>query len=265
MDDNLDSIAELIYIVKGDRTLREYGADTGVSYSNIQRILNRKYKPSPDTIKKLTLGDKHPRGDVSYEDMMVAAGYMSNESRNRQEEHFRLLERQDEEERTAFQTRTELIIFGGLVKAGIRFQKLESKKTYHVFSPDLTVSFEGQSISTWMFRFVPRGPKSEERDGKIIVKELPTTYVRRMLAETVLIAPDAKRKVSVVTDFADYYGEIASFKGKISYKGDLSVILIDAKSMNIEREEYLSYYKESTEGLLLRKPETDFTGGQFDE
>ena len=255
MDDNMDLIAELLFNAKGDRTLREYGADTDVSYSNIQRILKQKYKPTPDTIRKMTLGDRHPQGNVSYEDLMIAAGYMSAETRDREDEYFRELGRQEEVERTEFLTRTELIIFGGLIQSGFRFQKLESKKKFHEFSPDLTVDIEGFPISKWLFRFVQKAPRPERRNGKLLVKNIPSAYARRMLAETVLIAPDEDRKLSVVTDFADYYDEMLNFKENISYKGELSIILIDAKSMCVIKEEYLTH-ENNTLGFFICKPET---------
>lgn len=252
MGDNIYLLAELLFKAKGERTLREYGADTDVSYSNIQRILKQKYKPTPDTIRKLTLGDRHPQGNVSYEDMMIAAGYMSAETRDREEEYFRELGRQEEKERNEFMTRTELIVFGGLIQSGFRFQKLESPKKYHEFSPDLTVEIEGLPISKWLFRFIQRASRPEHQNGKILVKNIPSSYARRMLSETVLIAPDKSRKISVVTDFADYYDEMLHYKDNISYNGELSIILIDSKSMCIIKEEYLSHYSNFTQGFLMQ-------------
>ena len=117
------NLADLVMQAKGERTLREFGEDTGVSYSNIQRILKQKYKPNPETIRKLTLEDKHPQGNVVYEDLMIAAVYMDERFRDMQAEKYREQERQEEENKISFLKKTELIILGGLVQSGIRFQK----------------------------------------------------------------------------------------------------------------------------------------------
>lgn len=245
------NLADLVMRAKGERTLREFGEDTGVSYSNIQRILKQKYKPNPETIRKLTLEDKHPQGNVVYEDLMIAAGYMDGRFRDMQAEKYREQERQEEENKISFLKKTELIILGGLVQSGIRFQKEKTPKTYTGFSPDLSISVEDHTVSTWKFSFIERAAQPERRNGKIIIKELPVTYARRRLAETVLIAPDKSRKISVVTDFADYYAEMVRFKNNISYNGNLSIILIDSKSMTIKKEEYLSHYKNEEDELLI--------------
>ena len=44
-----NTLWETILKGKGDRTYRKYGEDTGVSYSNIQRLVHKQYIPTPET------------------------------------------------------------------------------------------------------------------------------------------------------------------------------------------------------------------------
>ena len=43
---------------------------------------------------------------------------------------------------------------------------------------------------------------------------------------------------------SDFYEFMAKYKDKISYRGDLSIVLVDVDSLSILEETYLSHYDE---------------------
>ena len=68
-------LADIIRSARGDRSLRDYAEAAGVSYMTIYKAERGDYIPSSKTIKKLSTGAANPQNGVTYEDMMVAAGY----------------------------------------------------------------------------------------------------------------------------------------------------------------------------------------------
>lgn len=57
-----------------------------------------------------------------------------------------------------------------------------------------------------------------------------------------LTEPDRAKKSSLVVKDKELFDLISELKGKISYKGNLSVLLIDTDSMSIVNERNISYY-----------------------
>ena len=57
-----------------------------------------------------------------------------------------------------------------------------------------------------------------------------------------LTEPDRDKKSSLVFKDKELFDLISELKGKISYKGNLSVLLIDTDSMSIVNERNISYY-----------------------
>ena len=70
------SVGELVKRAKGeDRSLREYARDSGVDAAIISKIINGSYIPKkPGLYEALTSLQAAPRGGVSYQQLMEAAG-----------------------------------------------------------------------------------------------------------------------------------------------------------------------------------------------
>ena len=77
------SLGEWVRRAKGeDRSLREYARDSGVDAAIISKIINGSYIPKkPGLYEALTSPQAAPRGGVSYQKLMEAAG-TSEEYRN---------------------------------------------------------------------------------------------------------------------------------------------------------------------------------------
>jgi len=245
-----NTLRETILKGKGDRTYRKYGEDTGVSYSNIQRLVHKQYIPTPETIYKLSIGDKGQKDERQrnklYREMMLAAGYRDPKE----------LEENEETKRRDFFNKLELLVLGGLIRKDIRFRKQTIDRQYRFFAPQLSVALEESSIKEWTFKFIEHGPEPVIRDGSVYIKITPMRYARQCLAEAMLIPLKDNRKVTLVTDSVDYYAEMIKFKNGISFAGDLSVMLVDLKTLTIRREEYITHENRNTNEVFLCKSET---------
>lgn len=72
-----EKFAELLYKAKGKRSINNYALKSGVTSAHISRLLRGLLDtaPTPPTIKKLA---DHAQNDVTYEDLMKAAGHIEN-------------------------------------------------------------------------------------------------------------------------------------------------------------------------------------------
>lgn len=75
---NKEEFSELLKKAKGNRSINQYGLQSGVSGAHISRLLRGLLDtpPNPDTIK--LLADKAHNG-VTYYDLMIAAGHINKE------------------------------------------------------------------------------------------------------------------------------------------------------------------------------------------
>ncbi len=85
MEKNYQDLIKLIKKAQGTKTLNQFALGAGVNAGHLSRILNGNFKnpPSPDTLKKIA---KNSRGEVSYQDLMKACGYIEENESLRNEE-----------------------------------------------------------------------------------------------------------------------------------------------------------------------------------
>ena len=71
-----EKLSQLVTQLCGERSKREVARKSSVAASYISGIINCKYMPSAETLRKLAAAE--PRGGVTLEMLMVAAGYQEN-------------------------------------------------------------------------------------------------------------------------------------------------------------------------------------------
>ena len=76
------AFAKLLTLALGKRSINQYERDSGVSAAHISRLMRELVDtpPSPQTIEKLSA---KAHNEVSYEDLMKAAGYLSTVTTDR--------------------------------------------------------------------------------------------------------------------------------------------------------------------------------------
>ena len=102
-------------------------------------------------------------------------------------------------------------------------------------SPDLCLYFDNENIKSWWFVFW-------DNEFNKILNISKNDLSKYLVSKFMLTEPDRAKKSSLVVKDKELFDLISELKGKISYKGNLSVLLIDTDSMSIVNERNISYY-----------------------
>ena len=275
------SVGELVKLAKGeDRSLREYARDSGVDAAIISKIINGTYIPKkPGIYESLTNAKASPRGGVTCAQMIAAAG-ASEEFQNgmsagmsvgmltslaavpssvilrvlqsrgidadarekakgsassMKPEEVRQIQRiQSEMQR--FKATANGMILGALGKKGLSFQLVHTDGAeIDGIHFDTDVKLMNHEVSEYLIRYA------------FIFEENPSSLlaineVKSMIEELVFLKPLRTRIVSVVTNHPDAYDNLCAYKDRLSYNGELSVILFNLENAMFLKEEYLSHH-----------------------
>jgi transcriptional regulator with XRE-family HTH domain len=74
---NKEEFSRLLNLAKGSRSINNFALKSGVTAAHISRLLRGivNNPPTPQTIRKIS---NHAKNNVSYEELMKAAGHSSN-------------------------------------------------------------------------------------------------------------------------------------------------------------------------------------------
>ncbi|MBP3781791.1 MAG: helix-turn-helix transcriptional regulator [Butyrivibrio sp.] len=267
---NNQEFADIVRSARGNRSLREYAQLANVSYMTIYKAERGEYIPSSKTIKKLSTGLANPQNGVTYEDMMVAAGYQDKEAVS---ETASILAEQMVEESYSDNNNQPIVTINhkGISMAGNRgrldYLEYERRVTGIILSsmvqnniyfsnnraydggirsrvPDVILDIEKAPITQWWFeiRYF-----SETR-------RFTPISVQLTLANALAYQNSKTTKGSIVVNTKDAFDFLARRAYQIAYRGELSVILVDEFEQKVIAERYLSNYFEgdhSSEILLV--------------
>ena len=78
-ENRMQALINLLKDAQGDRSLREYAEASGISASNLSRIMNSKTvkMPSRKMLEKLASENAAPQNGITLEDLLIAAGYQT--------------------------------------------------------------------------------------------------------------------------------------------------------------------------------------------
>lgn len=225
----------------------EYAKRSGVSASNISRIKKSEYRPHPDVLKKLTSSVAMPANNVSYAMLRRAVGYEDEET---------LEELANSGYDFAYQVVGDHLVFHDLVhgqedfydikclgiicatlfKAGIAYLNIKNGKQIGLrnLKPDIMMSLpeKGNKGMVWLI------------ENMINPGHKPVSMISHLYSYFWEVA-NPKFKVSVVvSDLELFKHTITTYKNRISYRGDLSIILVDLDKDQVVDEVYLSHYYE---------------------
>ena len=274
------SVGELVKQAKGeDRSLREYARDSGVDAAIISKIINGSYTPKKFGIyEALTSLQAAPRGGVSYRQLIEAAGTSEEyrngmnagmtvgitttlsevpssalikvlkargivindegitETSNIKFEDIRKAQRL-KSEKQRFEATANGIIMGSLGKKGLVFQIVQTGGgEVDGIHFDTCVRLINHAISEYLIRYAFI---SEEEAGSL---PLVKNTVRGLIGELIFLKPSETRKVLIVTNHPDAFEDLCTYKDRLSYNGELSVIFFDLESARILKEISLSHY-----------------------
>ena len=284
-----NSLGEWVRRAKGeDRSLREYARDSGVDAAIISKIINGSYIPKkPGIYEALTSPQAAPRGGVSYQKLMEAAG-TSEEYRNgmttglsvsvvtalseipssalirtlkargvavdsggaeaavnmKPEDLQRIQRLNGDVQR--FGATANGIILGSLGKQGLVFQAVQTDGAeLDGIHFDTRVRLMNHRITEYLIRYAYISRE------EAACPPLARNTVRGLVEELVFLQPSEARKVSIVTNHSQAYEDLCACKDRLSYNGELSVVLFDLDSARLMKETDLSHYSsENPPGAL---------------
>lgn len=296
MSYNYDKVNELIEKAQGtDRTRRQYCLDANVSPASLLRILKKDYKASPETMKKLTSEKARPRGGVTFEELMVAGGYLEETQDERtielmiddvdgiisgidkaikklsennpgmdKSEKDRMLEytsqlkqslasgnnecdpddkqaryREYKRKETEFENICMGSVYRRLAEKSIMFTVMNPNEARgRRYTPDMAIRYGNEMNLEWWFEFKTFPKRAEHMGDRTYTRHFAKSVLERFF----FMAPCDNRKLTLVTDDEDIFGELIEYRGELAYFGDLSVAFFNQDSMSIESEIYLSHY-----------------------
>ena len=275
-------LGELVKKAKGDdRTAKQYAEDSLVDAAVISKMILGKYVPQRQKIyKDLTSDDAAPRGGVTFEQMWDAAqnakpkkmatdtlevvrailhgiplAVLGSETKAailQEEKEFKTSRKKAcneskfgirivvDEETPKREMATALgILYGHMAQRGIQFfpkGRFEGGQPENVF--DTCMEIRNKQIEEYVFSYLYLSEQDREFDLVI------DNACRRIIERWLYVKPDSRRKVSIIVLDEEEYNYLLQFKGRLSYKGDLSIILLDAKKVCVTREDYLAHFYE---------------------
>ncbi len=110
--------------------------------------------------------------------------------------------------------------------------------------PDYSVIIGGkQPILDWWFDF----KQVKHTEDPIKMKQ----KVKHYLEHYICLDAEPSRKITVVVDDVDTFYALEQLRNHLSYRGDLSVMLLDNESYTIRREVYLAHYREDKKSEFI--------------
>ena len=257
--------AEMVLRIVGDRSYKDTAEAAGLDASTVSYICRGKVKPSPEVCIALTKPEANPQGGVTRDELMIACGYQSNmveritayaDFLNEKKE----TEPKDEDRDVArgisiaerkFRNKAQIvgnIFVNALIEAGYG---IKAKKQIEVgesvnLQPDLAFVLpeNEQQIEEWLLIL-------DLYNFHMVAHSYIMSEVGRILF---LDGDRTKTKYSIVVDSMQKYELFKRWEGKIPYRGELSVILMDNLAGVVEGEFYLAHYVEgdTSKEILLK-------------
>ncbi len=250
VDRKRQAIANLLIEAKGDdRSFAAYAKAAGISPAAMTKMKKGEYIPSPGTMKKLTSQEADPQGGVTYEDMMRAAGYESEEASNLRRLTVDEDALDDKDDKSTldtvrkgytlyemcqrFEREAKSHIYTSLAEKGIAFKKSDYELEYRPGSGiDLVVDVMDQGVSRWAFDF------KLLRESRFV----NTLALFATIGNALKLNIDKQTKLSFVFNDRKAVQILRRYEHAMSFRGELSVILFDLRKGELVEEFYLSNY-----------------------
>lgn len=262
-EERIKSVVPYIRELVGERSIRQASKDIGITSSYLSGVLKGRYLPTVEMLRKMTNEKASPQNGVTLEDLMVVAGYQqnyvidmaskvieyeeSNEEFSIREEslksHYTIPSgrmnnyKERVEQAQKYEKAAEAICLLEISKKNIMSAHIKDPTDIITgYKPHVMLTISEQLIEEWWmdFLFCPN-------DYGMSVMQF-----RNLFGRLITLPPKEKRKFSYVTNNSKTFDRFIHYKGKLSYRGDLSIILVDTEKMCLLNEVYLAHYCENS-------------------
>ncbi len=218
---DVESFTNLLIKAQGERSQTKFANDCGLSIAYMCKYLNKRCSkpPTPKTLKKIS---NTALGEVTYYDLLQAAGYDTSEFTN------------DIVENVASNT---ILEFKKLSMATITASLAHSKFNWssrmrqNENSYDFEITINEGKISKWLFFFFPESHLVYQDTTRI---NLLMSYYGRFTLEN----HSPRTKISFVTNNKNLFEELINHSPYM-LSMFVSIILIDTNTLEIVEEKYL--------------------------
>lgn len=230
---NKEEFAVLLDRAKGDRSINNFANETGVSAAHISRFLRQMIAspPTPETISKFAA---KAHNEVTYQDLMVAAGHLAREGESdgnkekivERDSPMNLRMQREEQERKFKQ-----VILADLYESPFKWsvEKTEERSRF----PDMILNIDNEGYQRWYLAFMPVNP--ERRHFSI----MNTIHLYGRIATFELNETD---KFTIVVNDKKAY-EMFFKRAPISLRANIYIMLIDLEWGKISKEEMINKYR----------------------
>lgn len=229
---NKEEFAVLLDRAKGDRSINNFANETGVSAAHISRFLRQMIAspPTPETISKFAA---KARNEVTYQDLMVAAGHLArkDESEGNRESvvdrdspmNFR---RQIEE----LEKRFKQVILGDLYESPFKWSVEKTEERFRF--PDMILNIDHEEYNRWYLDFRPSIPG----------RRPPGFYAYHLYGRIAMFDLLETDKITIVVNDEKEFDMLMK-RVPLSLRANLYVMLIDLEWGKILKEEILCRYR----------------------
>ena len=103
----------------------------------------------------------------------------------------------------------------------------------------VVINLDNERFKSWHLLFYASDTKLSEK--------LPLSASAKaevLLSQLIIKEPDKETKTSIVVDDDEVYDELQKFKGRNSYRGYLSTVLVNTREVRLAKEEFISLYED---------------------
>lgn len=228
-----EEFANLLDRAKGDRSINNFANETGVSAAHISRFLRQMIAspPTPETISKFAA---KAHNEVTYQDLMVAAGHLARNEDMDENKEGRVVRDSPmnyRKQREEFNKKFIQVILADLYEKPFKWSVEREKPEGRLRYPDMSLNIDYEGYSKWYLDFYPsihkhRGPSFN------------LSFVYGSISMYELF--DADKYTIVVNNERDF--NIIMKRPPLSLRANLYVMLIDLEWGKILNEEMLCKY-----------------------
>lgn len=139
------------------------------------------------------------------------------------------------------------LLYGKLAEMGVHFRPGNKDETDIVLCEgDSFLFIEDEVVDTWLLSYIALS--EADRGMDMLIKK----STKRMIERWLFTVPDQKRKFSIVVNDEILFKYLVELRGKNLFRGNLSVIQVDVKSVQVICEEYIAFYDTTKPEELLK-------------
>ncbi|ESU34266.1 hypothetical protein G3A_02010 [Bacillus sp. 17376] len=230
---NKEEFAVLLDRAKGDRSINNFANETGVSAAHISRFLRQMIAspPTPETISKFAA---KAQNEVTYQDLMVAAGHLAKKDESDGEQE-NIVERDSprnlRNQAEVLEKKFIQVILADLYERP--FKWTVEKPEGRLNRPDMILNIDHEGYNRWYLEFMPLISNRRHFSS--------TNYIMRY-GHIALQELSETDKFTIVVNDEEVFNRIIK-RPPLSLRANLYLMLIDLEWGKILKEEMLCKYR----------------------